>query len=1264
MKKDFVRRILVGIIALTTVFSSVGTAVSFAADGEETIVSEMTAPEEALDESLEETPEEASIFEPFTEEELHTEEAVAESAVSEETSEEVVESEVATESDTETIERSYTEVAEAVEGDTAYVEETLDASAEGSSEEILEVIAATEATSEETRLTEAPAQAEIPDLSDTSFAKVTNVVPESISDVSKEFTIGFDFYIYNAQRIPNGEFTYKLPENLDFSSAEGNEIVVYESGAKIGVAEVDSDNVMHFHIDPAVLVQKPNGLSGSVRLGCQFDSGLAGDETEVVVEFYNGERVTIAVEKPVITASKDPVKISNGTAWFKVKFEVSADAENFVITDELGSNLEFTGSYSFASATKTIKARFEQESPQKLVVYVGNIAAGTYTLRYQVRAIGDYDTTGMTVEEKKASANSNKASWIWEGSNTHEVYSYADQTQSHWLSKYGANMSNPGEVAPDGTAKWQVYLNGGSVAYDLTGYTFIDELDPNMEYIKDSFEVKYSTDRKTWKDMPALKDLIVFDEENGNNRYMISFTEDIPVGYYRIFYSTKIKGKLPTTKTKYYNTASLYKEGLVDTKTASNAYNFSGTYASEINKGILEERNTEGFVSWKTVFSVAGDKNTYKVTIKDTIDANEDCKVIAGKVVGADIVKDSEIRLVKIEDDGAQEIPVNDYTVTFDEDNTFTLVANKLSSGIYAIYYKTQDYIGEKSEHNFPSGSSVTITNNASLKIDKTVIEADPVSYEISTDGLPMMKKALNGSYDSEVGEYVIPWEVSVNKNELGQSISLAAGSQMTVTDKLPEGLEYVTGSAVIKKADEENGVSLEPTVTTENGRQTLVWTSTWNADYYVISFKTRVADSYLKKLIAKGGSGSFAFSFENEAQAQVGNTNGMTNAGSQDTITLLKKVGTLNEATGLLEYSVLVNESGVDLFPDLTEVELTDELSSGRYVVGSLKVYDYTKYDENAQDNSAAVFEVDDDKISATADGRSFALKLPDNKPFLVKYSVIPDVTKGEDAGNGKVTVTVENKAALVGKGVITSDHNATYTIKNVHADITSNKGMIKITKVSTGNDLVGLTGAVFKLVRVDVQTGVETEISRATSDKDGIVKFERDGDFDSLIFDALYYYQEVSAPKGYKLDSTKHYIVFKGQNYDSRIGDIKKFLGDTAFVEYDINASETGATFETTVENESIPKKPEDPDDPKKDDVVTVTTTTDVIDDEVVTLLDLPQVLGASRNPEDLPEVLGARRADTGDRSMAGAYFGLFASFIALGFVLTKRNKESNIE
>ena len=82
-----------------------------------------------------------------------------------------------------------------------------------------------------------------------------------------------------------------------------------------------------------------------------------------------------------------------------------------------------------------------------------------------------------------------------------------------------------------------------------------------------------------------------------------------------------------------------------------------------------------------------------------------------------------------------------------------------------------------------------------------------------------------------------------------------------------------------------------------------------------------------------------------------------------------------------------------------------------------------------------------------------------------------------------------------MIGNGVISSSHKDKYTIKNVHADITSNKGMIKITKVSTGNSLVGLTGAVFRLVRVDVSTGAETEIATATSDSEGVVKFERLG-------------------------------------------------------------------------------------------------------------------------------------------------------------------------
>lgn len=1303
MKKFWGRKLLVGLIVLTTAFSSIGTAVATAADGEEAVYSVST-------ESLEAS-QGASIFEPLAESMMaslnqNTETVSLDGTeVGGDSGEQGTDTEIGTGTEGQNIGTetgaatgeqgagtengassaatgSTIEGTDAQSGTSEVVEKGQKADTEDAAEETSKESseAASEASSDElteldlsdledldnltdeekaallgTMLAQTPAPETTPDLSDSSFAKVTNHLPESITDISKEFSIGFDFEIFKPELIPDGKFVYTLPASLDFSKAAGSEIPVYEEGRNIGTAVVGSDNVMRFSIAPENVVNKPNGLKGSVSLSCKFDAKTIEDKTPIKVVFSNGDEIEVNIENPVITAYKKPVAIKNGTAWFSVKFTVSSDVKDFVITDELGDNLEFTGRWNLNNESRVLgHIQFDKQSPHKLVVLAGDVPAGNYTLYYQVRAIDDYNTSGKTAEQIIAEhQNSNKASWSWQGSNIHSVDSYATQSESKWLSKFGTNRSNPGGVSPDGIAQWQIYINGGAVPHNLSGYTFVDEVDNRMEYIEESFEVKISDDQMTWKDFPALRNLIVVD----GNKFTIKFTDEIPVAYYRIFYNTKIKGdktEYPKEKkTKYENKAYIYKDSeLIASAGASNDY--FGVFFASIYKDMLGKRSDTGLVNWETVFTTEG-RDSNNVAITDTI--SPDVALIGGKTVGAYMIEES-IKLYRLGSDNTTKTEVTGFTVTYNESkNSYTLTANKLPAGMYVINYSTQDYYGNKDGHTFPSGSTIRFTNNASLKIDKTVMDAEPKAYEFSTDGLPMDKTAMPGSYDTASGNYLIPWNIKVNKNDLGQSTTLVSGSKATVTDKLPEGLEYVEGSALITKADAADGISLEPTVTRADNRETLTWNFDWEAEYYTVSFKTKVADTYIKSLIKKGGSGKITLSFDNEAFGQVGNASGMANGGSQDTITLLEKKANLNEETGHVEYSVVVNELGTDIFSDREEIKLTDKLEGGVYEAGTLKIYNY---DPSKEDKIGDEYQLDISKIEVSDDGRSFAITIPDNKAFVVKYTVIPDSKDAADVGDGKKQVTVGNTATLIGEGTISTGVKESYIIENAQADITSDKGVIKITKVSTGNSLVGLQGAVFRLVRIDVSNGKEEVVATAASDSNGVVKFEKDGKYDSLIFDNLYYYQETSAPKGYKLDDTKHYIVFKGEKYSENADSIKAYLsanGISGLVEYDINTSETGSTYGTVVENDLIPDVPDDPtpEPPTGNTVVTETITT------TIPSTDIPQVLGARRTPGNgnIPAVLGARRSATGDRSMAGSVVVIIVAVICLGLILTKRNK-----
>ncbi|WP_029231554.1 SpaA isopeptide-forming pilin-related protein [Butyrivibrio sp. VCB2006] len=1277
MKCNLLRRILVCALAFTTVCSGLGTTVVYAGDVDETAIVYDATEASASDGSTytEETEETAE-----PEDLEDSEESKGSEEVEEASAGDTYVADEATEEDSEITD-------EAAEEDTGITDEAAkedsgvsDEADEENSGVTDEAAAVDTVSILDSKVAKAAALTQsagiVTDLSNPEFGYIEKItVPDSISNIGEKIYLGFNFFIKNAETIPDGRFTYTLPDSLDFSAVVGKTIPVSENGVEIGTAIVGSDNVISFQINTDVLEKKPNGLHGSVGLTCVVNSNKTGGDENVKISFSDGTDVEIKVINPVITASKGNVDIQVGKATWKVEFNVSAATDGFVITDELGSNLIFDGDVYFGN----IKG--EIQDGRVLTINVGHIEKGTYTLRYNVKAVGDLSTAGMSAEEIFKAGNGNVCTWTWTGATgNHSVSGYATQSSAHWLDKYGANMSNPGLISPSGIADWQVYINRGSRPNDISGYTFVDVLDSRMKFSSFNPIIKISYDNKKWANYKQL-DSSNFVFEDGTWKIKYTFPETAPIAYYKLFYSTEIVGDLPNTKTPYFNTAYIYKGDVkVAEAKARNVYDYSGKVSAGISKFILDEtsddgvlldRNEDGIVRWESIFTLEGAKNNYTVTITDKINPNAGNNAINGKQVAAKVLPET-VEVYKLD---AAYNPVGkaltNVTVTTESANSFKIVAKNLTSGQYGIFYRTQDYYDSVDNHVFPSGSTVRFDNHIEMLVDWTTYKAD-ASYIVESKGLPMKKTASEGYYDSSIKQYVIPWSIVVNQNDFGQANeSISAGMDTTIKDYLPDNLEYKKGSANLNTLDGTLISSMEP-----SGNKELTWTFKWpegvqgNGNACVISFETVVTKDYFDSLKNQNGGGIVTFSFENSVTGQVGGNAGMTNATSVNSLTLIDKTASLDKKNQLISYSIVINDSSVDLINGY-EIKLSDNLTNGTLVAGSLHVYEY------ANGSKGTEIVLGDGKITTGNKGKSFEIVVPDEKALLIEYQVMADMEEGDNLANGKTSVTVSNKATLFGEGAKSDAVEDKYTFDRVSANITSERGEIKITKVETGNILTGLAGAKFGLYKVDLDTGKETKVSEKDTTAPGYcITFSEDGKYDSLIFDTLYYYQEIKAPNGYKLDDTKHYVVFKARDFESVEAKINAYLNSLQkSVDFKIVDVTSGdSTVEAVVENSKITKIPDDPDkdnDTPEDDttytpseetsVVTLTTTTTTINGSTVTMLDLPEVLGASRNPDDLPEVLGARRSRTEDRGMAGAFGAIILSFIGLAVLLTKRNKES---
>jgi hypothetical protein len=1276
MKRKIVRRMLVGMITLTTMFSSLGSNVVYAGefDSDAPIVAM------AGDENGEGAEPDSDGTEPSDAANEYSTVAI----------------------DGEDFDEYFDEDSDA-DDDAANIDDTSEdgattedtASALDTSEVVPDEDAASLEDTTEENLPVAPlagtaTQAVNPDLSNPDFGEITSAYTSQniISSTEQELEVGFSFRIFNAESIPDGKFTYKLPSSLDFSKAVGLYIPVIElveedgvqKEVEIGSARVGSDNVMSFEIKTDDLEKKPNGLLGSVGFKCKVNPSSIQGDGSVEIVFSDTKHIKVYVQKAIIKGEKEKsVPIKSGKGKWTVNFIVSADVTNFEITDNLGSNLKFAGGYTLSGGTGV---SFDLVDDHTLKVHADSIARGNYTLTYQVEAIDkSISTDGLSEDEIFAVGNGNTVTWTWDGATQPgEDKGYATMTDNKLVSKFGRNNYDPTyqvNVLPDGMVYWDVLINNGSSPEDISGYTFEDIIDSRMEFVKDSIKIYILAKTKTWY---VYNDLTPeFVEENGQSKLVIRFPENTPVAYYKIAYASKISGKLPSGITKFTNNCYMYNgDELLDKDSRDALYRSSGSFDSGIYKEITKERDSKGYVSWTAHFSVNGDNNNYTAIITDAISPSS--ATLNGKAVSAKIVPGS-VSIYKIEDDGTENKLHSAHTGIGVTDNYFKITAKMLTSGNYVIYYKTQDFYGDESAdiHSYPQGSAVRFNNHIQLKID-SVTKTDDKYYEVTSEGLPMMKEASAGYYDSTSGEYVIPWKITVNKNSVGQmNQNIAAGMEAEIVDILPANLVYRAGSAKISKVSGETIATAEPVITAgENGTTRLTWAFKWpegmsgTDNACEISFVSTVDKAYFAGLVNGNNSANLTFSFDNTVNGSVGGSTGNTIGISANSLTILDKRASYNEAMQLIDYSIVVNDGALDLV-DGDTVVLSDDITNGLYVNGSLHVYEYAGGTKGAEISIPAP--------KVTKEGASVEITVPDSKALIVEYQVRANAATGEDVGDGKIKVSVSNTATLRGKVSKSDTEKGDFIFNKVTANISSAKGAIRITKVDSDNTANGLAGAKFGLYRVNLMDKSTSEIAvKVTTDPYFNITFSEDGKYDSLIFDTLYYYEELEAPKDYQRDPYKHFVIFRSSKFDTVIADVKDYINSYAkaagLAKADleiVDVQTSGKTAEFVFKNSKKPEDkivvpPTDPEDPPKENETTTTGTSTSTSTSTnvfsifgnINPVDLPEVLGASRNPEDLPEVLGARRSATEDRSMVGSVCAIIMSLAALAVLMTKRDKK----
>lgn len=293
---------------------------------------------------------------------------------------------------------------------------------------------------------------------------------------------------------------------------------------------------------------------------------------------------------------------------------------------------------------------------------------------------------------------------------------------------------------------------------------------------------------------------------------------------------------------------------------------------------------------------------------------------------------------------------------------------------------------------------------------------------------------------------------------------------------------------------------------------------------------------------------------FINSASAESGNKKFDSGSG---TVTIknnvIKKTGEQLSNSNRVRYTILVNESAVDLMTGSDFLELVDTMDAKCTLVPStLKVYEQGSVvwkKLTGDDYSSKVKRVEGGAGTQT----QLTLTVPDGKYLKVEYEVIPSGNPGDE-------VSLSNTAELTGvtEGSATDEH--TWVVKDAAASAGGNGYGITMTKYDAQQVGATLEGAEFELYSVDMDTALTTDVESARTlfdtaktDAAGKITF---GTSDKAMSNCmLYQLVETKAPDGYAL-AEPTWIMLKGDGdasdevYQAALDKAKNLVGGAEIV------------------------------------------------------------------------------------------------------------------
>lgn len=933
---------------------------------------------------------------------------------------------------------------------------------------------------------------------------------------------------------------YSLPDSIKAFDNTGGRLMD-DSNQEAGTWRCENNKLI-FTFKESWIKTHPS----DVHVGADFSFKLAnenvgsGDTTKV--EFPGTAEIDIVTKDGAVTGAKEG-KFSQsggeGKVTWTLKLEVASYAHNVCLTDELGNN------FSFVSGSFKLNDRELNPQPtinrQTVNLNLGDLSKGTYTITYDSVMNPDV-SVGNKVWINQLDDSKNNASWTWGGDRRGGL----EKPGSANDFRYDMINKSDGTGTPSDIT-WTVTLNNGDIKTDMNGYTFTDTLDENQTYTGEY--VVYKGLRGENK--------IADGNLDGSAGTTFSYTfsnlsEEDRYQPYRIVYHTKMNNL--DSYEPVQNMAKIEHEETTLPSGTSTATFRRGIVEQLITKE-LESHDENGNATWITHVKIPETVDVSQVKILDTFKSTylQHLKVeslavqIGGKTLTEgtstsgdyyfytrdEVTKGNKINFniqLRATETVMRELRANGYRI----DVVYATVTDNLD-GQYWNLAAVQFPFAGKDFKQYSSEPYYIVNNSKTPDVDKS-------SDGYTWDGKFDWSQVEPGS--TEKGAWIATWTVCANRYKTPADEFYGAGKldgqPITIKDTLPADgtMSFVPGSATYtlyanpyderKEAEREvANQSVEGNVSGNEVTFSIPTTALGKyAGYAKLTYKTAIKRSVLN-------TSTNSTTLKNSASAESGSK---TFGSGSGTVTIknnvLQKTGDQVSNSNRIKYTILVNESAVNLKSGSDSLELVDVMDAKcTLVTDSVKVYQRngTGWSLLSSNQYRVGAEAVPDQSGSTC--TQMTLTVPDEEYLKVEYEIIP-------AGNTGEHVSLTNKASL--KGVFGGDtgHTKDWEIQKLNGSAVGSGGGITVTKVDASDITKKLPGAEFTLYEVDMdkamQSGVDGAMTeppqKATTNSNGEAAFGSEGN--KMKAYTLYCLKETTAPEGYTAISEPVWIMLKGQD------------------------------------------------------------------------------------------------------------------------------------